>query len=351
MLVAVGCAADPSLGEPASAAEHDIAEIVENLERAGYPAAEIDVEDDGRVFVGGDAHVTLAASREMIGRADRQGELRESAGERFRQYRTNNLVSSAVTLICVDGSALTGTLSDALDAAITTYDELDLSFGMKRRALGADPDCDAEVAVTVVSGSGGSAGFPSGGLPFSSVEIGEDIADFGLGVATHVIIHELGHCVGLRHTDYFNRSISCGTGGNEGQGGVGAIHIPNTPTGASFDGSVMNSCFNAGSTGQFAQDDVVALLELYEATPPLPPVESCEGRCGSYDPALPCQCDDACEDNGNCCEDEALHCGPPPPPPEPNSCAGSCGGNAGTCWCDTLCFLFGDCCDDFAAQC
>jgi len=353
-LVVVGCTADPSLEEHDDAQERAVAEIVANLERAGYPAAEIVVEDDGRVFVGGDAQVTLSASREMIGRSDRRGDRREASAEQFRQYRTNNLVSSAVTSICVDGSAVTGLLSGALDAAIESYDGLDLSFEM-RRTSGSVPGCDAEITVAVVSGGGGSAGFPSGGLPFSSVEIGQDVADFGEDVATHVITHELGHCIGFRHTDYFDRSISCGTGGDEGQAGVGAIHIPGTPTGATFDGSVMNSCFNAGSTGQLAQDDVDALLELYAALPspppPPPPGGSCEGRCGGYDPMLSCQCDDACDEYDDCCEDEALVCDPPPPQPQPDSCVAACGGNAGACWCDTLCFLYGDCCGDFAEQC
>jgi hypothetical protein len=36
----------------------------------------------------------------------------------------------------------------------------------------------------------------------------------------------------------------------------------------------------------------------------------------------------------------------------PNTCAGSCGGQAlGGCWCDDDCVLFGDCCSDVCATC
>ncbi len=48
------------------------------------------------------------------------------------------------------------------------------------------------------------------------------------GLAT-TIAHEMGHCIGMRHTDYMDRSYSCGgVPDNEGDGGVGANHIPGT---------------------------------------------------------------------------------------------------------------------------
>ena len=75
--------------------------------------------------------------------------------------------------------------------------------------------------------------------------------------------------------------------------------------------------------------------------------DSCEGRCGSFDPAATCQCDDACTQFVDCCDDfEQLCTGDPP---DPNSCveSGTCGGQApGGCYCDPACTQFGDCCTD-----
>jgi hypothetical protein len=79
-----------------------------------------------------------------------------------------------------------------------------------------------------------------------------------------VIMHELGHTIGLRHSDFFNRSISCGGAAtNEGAAGIGAILIPGTPSGATVGGSVMNSCFRTNEVDQFTSTDVTALNALY----------------------------------------------------------------------------------------
>src|SRR6185503_4515100 len=95
-LVAFGCSGESEDIETVSR-EEEILEIVDNLVEAGYPESEIAVKDDGRVFVGGDAHVSLQASREMIGLTD--GHDHE---DDFRQYRTTNLVGAGIDTICIN---------------------------------------------------------------------------------------------------------------------------------------------------------------------------------------------------------------------------------------------------------
>ena len=234
----------------------DNQEIIENLMQAGFPANDIQVFD-GKVYVGLDGEVNLQASREML-------QPDESAGG-LEQYRTTNLVGTNITNICVNGAAFTGKFSTALTAAIANYNNLGLRWHMTRTS-GSTTGCSATITAHVTTGTGGVSGFPSGGRPFNAINIGSGLqaATFPTSTVTHVITHELGHTVGFRHSDFFNRSISCGGAAtNEGNGGVGAILIPGTPSGASVGGSVMNSCFRTNETGRFTSTDVTALNALY----------------------------------------------------------------------------------------
>jgi hypothetical protein len=246
--LAFGCGAD----QPSSVAD-DNQEIIDNLVQAGFPKDDIQVFD-GKVFVGLDAEVSLQASREML-----------SSPDGLEQYHTTNLVGTNITNICVNGAAFTGKFSTALTNAIANYNNLGLRWHMTRTS-GSTTGCSATITARVTTGTGGVSGFPSGGRPFNAINIGSGLQSgtFPTATVTHVITHELGHTVGFRHSDFFNRSISCGGAAtNEGNGGVGAILIPGTPSGATVGGSVMNSCFRTNETGRFTSTDITALNFLY----------------------------------------------------------------------------------------
>ncbi|NET36527.1 MAG: protease B [Cyanothece sp. SIO1E1] len=192
------------------------------------------------------------------------------------QYSTNNLVSTngsrnIVIYAPVGGNkGYSPAMIAGLDLAIARYNAENLEITFSRTTNRRSND----IKMTRLSrrdeqrGVLGSAGFPTaGGDPYNEIKMSGILESaYGLsveGIAT-IIAHEIGHCVGFRHTDYFDRSISCGgSPTNEGTAGVGANHIPGTPTGASLaQKSFMLSCTD-GSDRPFNNDDKTALDYLY----------------------------------------------------------------------------------------
>jgi Dual-action HEIGH metallo-peptidase len=224
-------------------------EIIDNLGEAGFRADDVMIAD-GKLYVGRDAHVTLLASREMLEAGDGTAE----------HYRTTNLVCGK-TRICINPTAAFtsySTLSQGLDLAIANYNALPLAFDFVR---GPSSTCNANITITTTSGTSATSGFPSGCNPYGLIYIGTGYQSYSVDANEHIITHELGHAIGMRHTDYYS-VVPC-SGVPEGQAGVGAILIPGTPTGM-VPGSIFNSCFNpATTTGEFTSSDITALNTLY----------------------------------------------------------------------------------------
>jgi hypothetical protein len=178
------------------------------------------------------------------------------------QYRTTNLVNGPRTVtVSISGNNIPANFSTAVDAAIGRYNAEGLSLTFLRVASGGD------ITIKIVNSRQyiASAGFPSGGNPYGTISYAKTYTTYGINFMTTVVAHEIGHCIGFRHTDYMNRSISCGGSAvNEGSGSVGAIHIPGTPTGATLnDGSWMLACLSATTNRPFNNNDKVALDYLY----------------------------------------------------------------------------------------
>lgn len=182
-----------------------------------------------------------------------------------KQYRTYNLVSSPSNVNVIgftggSGQGLTSKQRSALQRAINNYNALNIGLNFTLTFGTNYGPYDIVVYQNPNGQAGGVAGFPQNGDPYKYVQIFSGMENYSTATNEHVITHEIGHAVGLRHTDWFSRQ-SCGQSG-ESAGSDGAVHIPGTPTG--YDStSVMLACFGANEDGNFGYYDEVALEYLY----------------------------------------------------------------------------------------
>lgn len=187
------------------------------------------------------------------------------------QYRTTNLVKALPRVITISVSGTLAGLtvwSDATDEFIRRYNALGLRITLQRVGSGGNVDI---VGFNEGPSGGyitlGSSGFPdAAGNPYPQIKMNTNAQAYGSnpnqGYITSVLQHELGHCIGFRHTDYFNRALSCGGHkSNEQAGTIGAINIQGTPTG--FDSESFMLACSAGTDRTFNTNDVTALNRLY----------------------------------------------------------------------------------------
>ena len=189
----------------------------------------------------------------------------EAVADGNKQYRTTNLVSSGNRNISVigytgSGYALTSKMRTALQWAVNNYNALNTSLNFTV-SFSASTNADMVVYNNGAAGGGGSAGFPSGGAAYKWIQINQGTDAYNTNVIEHVMTHEMGHCIGFRHTDYKSRQ-SCGQNSNEGTAGVGAILIPGTPS-SDYTDSIMLACFGSNEDGEFSSTDVTAINALY----------------------------------------------------------------------------------------
>ncbi|ULQ55936.1 zinc-dependent metalloprotease [Flavihumibacter rivuli] len=230
-------------------------EVVDGIKAMGFTTTGIQATDGGYIVEG-----DIFISRNDLGRNMQGAILRVGQSE---QYRTTNLVTGLPRVITISvDSRLASSYVAATDEAIARFNAENLQLTFQRVSSGAN------IAITQAPRNAqylASAGFPTAqGNPHNQVLVNtRAIGSQPQSTVATILAHEIGHCIGFRHTDYMDRSYSCGgSTANEGASTVGAILIPGTPAGPDPN-SWMLACIGSGQNRPFNANDKTALSYLY----------------------------------------------------------------------------------------
>jgi len=262
LVLIAACLSSCSKKDPVTAADQAISsEVKAKITALGFDPVDAKVSENGYI-VEGDIFLT----DEDLNKPAEINTLGVANGE---QYHTTNLVNGMPRNITVwiktgnGGQNLPVSYGAGLDEAIIRYNAENLLVSFTRVYTSA-------ANIDIVKGNGSylaSAGFPSGGNPFGSIKVNSGALGNspGTNYLATILAHEIGHCIGMRHTDYADRSFSCGGGyANEGASTVGAIYIPGTAVGPYDDAtSWMLACISSGQNRPFNANDKTALNYLY----------------------------------------------------------------------------------------
>jgi hypothetical protein len=234
---------------------------------AGFNSNWVEKTADGNYLIEGDILLNYSQLKEMEGKTPTNNII-VGDEEHYHTYNMVNTGGGTRTITVSMSSGFPAYYYTALDKALARYNGYNLTIKFQKVSSGGEINVTAANLGTSGGGCilGQASGFPTAsGNPSSGFTLSnsscattyintEDKAD-------EVIAHEMGHCIGFRHTDY-KRRASCGPGGGVSAGSIGAVWIPGTPTNVSGSyNSWMMACTNGSPL--FSGDDVIALEYVY----------------------------------------------------------------------------------------
>lgn len=249
-------ACTPSVEKSEQATQLPSATEIRQLAQLGFTSSDITKTDSG-FLVEKDMFIPR---QQLADTGSVQVYMRVAQGE---QYRTFNLVKVPRT-VSVSCEKMPASFIASVDTMINRYNRLNLDI--KFRRVSGWGSISFKPNYGIRDGTLAFAGFPGAdGNPYREININMNFLKSYSAIQWGIILqHELGHCVGLRHTDYMDRSYSCGgIAINEGIAVVGAVQIPGTPSTPNAR-SIMLACYNGDPGLGFNPNDIIALRYLYK---------------------------------------------------------------------------------------
>ena len=256
----VGCQKSSKQTDPNALTSNEKALIMS----AGFNENWAERTADGSYLIEGDILLTTAQLQEYAGTTPTNNII--VADE--EHYRTYNVVTGTRVITVRLGSGFPAYYSTGLDQALARYNSYGLRITFQKVSTGGDIVINGANLGTSGGGCilGQAAGFPdNNGNPAPGFTLSTSSCAIAYintaDKADEVMAHEIGHCIGFRHTDY-KRRASCGPGPGESAGSIGAVHIPGTPTNVNGSyNSWMMACVNGSPS--FSGDDGIALDYIY----------------------------------------------------------------------------------------
>lgn len=248
-----GCQKSQDAAQPVAVSQ----DVKAQVQALGFGTSDIKAVEGGYVVEG-----DILLTSEMLNSKSDYKMLRVGSDE---QYRTTNLVTGLPRVLTVSLSTqFPAAYVTAIDEAIRRYNAASLQLTFRRITSGT-ADLPVRFSANLGAGVlGQSGGFPSGGNPAPGFTLVPSVINStNVNYIATIMAHEMGHCIGFRHTDYFNRAYSCGgSASNEGASNVGAILIPGTPSGGDPN-SWMLACVGNNVNRPFNTNDLTALRFVY----------------------------------------------------------------------------------------
>lgn len=228
------------------------------IKKLGYQDSEI--KDIGKEYL---------VDEDLLFAKDSKPDFSIFDGPKTEQYGTANYVGFDIQpSIKVYVEPSMSAYSDQIDGAIALWNNV-INCRVKFTRLASPTGADITIknqnlGVDVC----GAAFAPMNGLPGKLVRININaIAGNSFAQQQRTIAHELGHCIGFRHTNWASREARSGKSPDNGAY-FDAMHILGTPTGGDAN-SLMNGreCGTGATT--LSNFDILALQFLYPANAPV----------------------------------------------------------------------------------